>query len=143
MHPNLTEIADLLDRSGSMVCMINAAIADSNEFFTEQWGNTAAPQPFVPLCDDRFRKSFDRFSLEKAKSLKSGTWDSWGCTALLSVTGMKIKTVNEQRATIQEQERPASVVRTIADRCERKRARLGSPPKAGTVSTVPCPPPLP
>lgn len=113
MNPNLTEIAYVLDRSGSMTRMTKAAIAGFNEFLKEQLEMPGEASLSLLLFDNQFLKLHDRVFLEKVKPLTSETYVPQGCTALLDAIGMTIKTLGEQLATLPEEERPGKVIVAI------------------------------
>jgi uncharacterized protein YegL len=113
MNPNLTEIAYVLDRSGSMIPMTKAAIAGFNEFLKEQLDTPGEANLSLLLFDNQFLKPYDRVPLTKVKPLTSKTYVPRGCTALLDAIGMTVKNLGDQLAALPEVERPGKVIVAI------------------------------
>ena len=113
MNKSLTEIAYILDRSGSMGRHRQAAIHGFNEFLQQQKAvpgqanftlvlfssDSHIPQTATPICE--------------ASELNEETYIPEGATALLDAIGDTISTLGGRLAAMQEEERPGKVVVVI------------------------------
>lgn len=113
MNTNLTEIAYVLDRSGSMNHMTEAAIAGFNEFLQEQLDAPGDANLSLLLFDDGFQNPHSRTRLEDVRPLNTETYFTGGSTALLDAIGMTIEKLGEQLAALPEEERPGKVIVAI------------------------------
>jgi len=113
MNTNLTEIAYVLDRSGSMGPMTESAIAGFNEFLQEQLDVPGDANLSLLLFDNEFLTPYTRTPLENVRELTAQTYVPRGSTALLDAIGMTIESLGEQLAVLPEKARPGKVIISI------------------------------
>jgi uncharacterized protein YegL len=114
-----TEIAFILDRSGSMSSMTHAAIAGFNEFLTAQQntmddhGQPLAGTFSLILFDHEYLPIYDRIPLAEASALTTSTYVPRGNTALLDAIGRTIDDLGQKLAATADAERPTKVIVAI------------------------------
>jgi len=114
-----TEIAFILDRSGSMSSMTNAAISGFNEFLAAQQatlddGGNPMPATFsLILFDNEYLPVHNRQDIHIARPLTLETYEPRGSTALLDAIGRTIDYIGSQLANTSEADRPAKVIIAI------------------------------
>lgn len=113
MNPNLTEIAYILDRSGSMQPMTEAAITGFNEFLQEQLDEPGDANLSLLLFDNEFQVPYERTPLQDVRSLDTTTYVPRGSTALLDAIGLTIDTIGKKLAADPEEKRPGKVIVAI------------------------------
>lgn len=113
MNTKLTEIAYILDRSGSMTPMTEAAIAGFNEFLKEQRDAPGDANLSLLLFDNEFLKPWVRTPLKEVSELTTETYVPRGSTALLDAIGMTIDELGKQLADEPEERRPGKVIVAI------------------------------
>lgn len=119
-HPmKKTEIAFILDRSGSMQTMTHAAISGFNEFLKAQQGTLDDHGMPIPatfsliLFDHEYLPVYHRQDIQIARPLTLATYVPRGNTALLDAIGRTIDEIGHALAATPEAERPAKVVIAI------------------------------
>ncbi|MCH7228735.1 hypothetical protein [Haloferula sp. A504] len=113
MNTNLTEIAYVLDRSGSMGGIIEAAITGFNEFLQQQLDQPGDANLSLMLFDDDFLAPHIRTPLQDVDELDATTYVPRGCTALLDAIGITIDELGKRIAAEPEDQRPAKVIVAI------------------------------
>ncbi|MGJ8641822.1 MAG: vWA domain-containing protein [Luteolibacter sp.] len=113
MNTNLTEIAYVLDRSGSMEPMKEAAITGFNEFLQEQLDTPGDANLTLLLFDNEFLTPYERTPLERVRELNAETYVPRGSTALLDAIGVTVDNLGVQLAALPEEERPGKVIVAI------------------------------
>ncbi|MFN9410295.1 MAG: vWA domain-containing protein [Akkermansiaceae bacterium] len=113
MNQNLSEIVYILDRSGSMEPLQQAAIDGFNEFLKGQLDSPGDANLSLMLFDDEFNKIHDRTPLQKVRALNHKTYSPRGSTALLDASGFSIDTLGKQLAAEPEEKRPGKVIVAI------------------------------
>jgi hypothetical protein len=120
MNQNLTLIAFILDRSGSMSSIEAATVEGSNAFVAEQQNAPGEALFYFVQFDDVYENVFDGriqdapvLTLSKNPTEKQHRFEPRGNTALLDAIGMTIDDVGERLAAMPEAERPGKVVVTI------------------------------
>jgi uncharacterized protein YegL len=114
-----TEIAFILDRSGSMQSMTHAAIAGFNEFLKAQQGTLDDHGQPIPatftliLFDHEYLPVYNRQDIQTARPLNLDTYVPRGNTALLDAIGRTIDSIGQELAATPEAERPAKVIIAI------------------------------
>lgn len=112
-NTNLSELVYILDRSGSMHGMEEAAVEAFNQFVEEQQkveGDAALTQV---LFDDRFEKAIDARPISKVPRMEIPDFAPRGCTALLDAIGVSIKATRKRIKAMPEGEQPATVIFAI------------------------------
>ena len=116
---NPTEIAFILDRSGSMATMHTAAISGFNEFLAGQQATTddhGQPMPAhfsLVLFDDHYDVIHDRSPIAIVPALTTATYQPRGSTALLDAIGLTIDRLGARLAAMAEADRPSHVLIAI------------------------------
>lgn len=110
MHPDLTEIAFVLDRSGSMETMRSEAIGGFNHFLSEQKKEPGQVRFTLVLFDHLFEVPIDHKPLESVPPLNEETYFPRGSTALLDAMGRTIDTIGQRLAKTPEDQRPSKVI---------------------------------
>ena len=113
MNPNLTEILFLLDRSGSMAHLTEAAISGFNNFLRDQSAAPGIARLTLLLFDDQFEYPITSLPHPEITPLDTTVYTARGCTALLDAIGTGIDQLGQRLATLPEAERPATVIVAI------------------------------
>jgi uncharacterized protein YegL len=113
MNTNLTEIAIVLDRSGSMASMSNEAIGGMNSFLESQQKLPGEAKLTLVLFDNEYIVAQDGRPIKDVPPLDEHTYVPRGTTALLDAIGRTISTIGERLARTPEPDRPAKVLIVI------------------------------
>lgn len=113
MNKKLTEIAYILDRSGSMAQLTEAAISGFNTFLMDQLDTPGDARLSLVLFDDQYQLHANRAPLEDVEPLDTRTFIPRGTTALLDAIGRTIDNIGAKLAKTPEAERPAKVIFAI------------------------------
>ena len=113
MNTNLTEIAIVLDRSGSMASMSNEAVGGFNSFLESQQKLPGEAKLTLVLFDNEYIVAHDGRPIKDVSPLDEHTYVPRGTTALLDAIGRTINTIGEQLDKTPEIERPAKVLIVI------------------------------
>ncbi|MDF1826625.1 MAG: VWA domain-containing protein [Verrucomicrobiales bacterium] len=113
MNKNLTEIAYILDRSGSMNRMVKPAITGFNQFLAQQQEAPGEARLSLVLFNDRIRAPFLSTPLEEVTKLDRDSYIPRGGTALLDAIGTTVTHIGKRLANTPEAERPGQVVVAI------------------------------
>lgn len=113
MNPNLTEIAYVLDRSGSMQPMTEAAITGFNQFLQEQLDEPGDANLSLLLFDNDFLTPCLRTPLQEVRGLDATTYVPRGTTSLLDAIGLTIDELGKKLADDPEDQRPGKVIVAI------------------------------
>lgn len=108
-----TEIAFVLDRSGSMHSMLEAAISGFNDFLRDQKSEPAPARFSLVLFDDQYELPFDRVDIQEVSQLDTHTFVPRGCTALLDAIGRTIVSLRERIDAAPQAEKPGKVILAI------------------------------
>ena len=114
-----TEIAFILDRSGSMESMTHAAISGFNEFLSAQKSTVDDSGQPIPatftliLFDNEYLPIHCRVPIQNAEPLTAKTYQPRGSTALLDAIGRTIDYIGSELAATPEPERPSKVIIAI------------------------------
>lgn len=114
-----TEIAFILDRSGSMESMTRAAIAGYNEFLAAQQATVDDHGQPIPatftliLFDHEYLPIHHREDIQTARPLTLETYVPRGSTALLDAIGRTIDDLGAELAATPEADRPSKVIIAI------------------------------
>jgi uncharacterized protein YegL len=112
MNTELTEIAIVLDRSGSMADMAKEAIG-FNGFLDSQQKLPGNARLTLVLFDHEYIVAFDGRPIKEVSQLDEHTYVPRGTTALLDAIGRTINTIGERLDQTLEPERPGKVLIVI------------------------------
>ncbi|NWK56001.1 VWA domain-containing protein [Verrucomicrobiaceae bacterium N1E253] len=113
MNKKLTEIAYILDRSGSMDPLTEAAITGFNNFLKDQQETTGEANLTLALFDYEYLLHADRTPITEVRPLDTTTYQPRGSTALLDAIGRTIDNIGKQLAETPEKDRPGKVIIAI------------------------------
>ncbi len=113
MNPQLTEIAFVLDRSGSMKSIQNETIAGFNRFLSDQQELPGEARLTLVLFDDRIETPVNAVPVQEVAALNSDTYLVRNTTALLDAIGLTIHSITDRLALTPEPERPGKVIVAI------------------------------
>ena len=113
MNKNLTEIAFILDRSGSMAPVTEAAITGFNEFLRDQQKTEGQARLTLVLFDNEYLVPLDCIPVQEAVTLNTRTYVPRGSTALLDAIGTTIDRLGARISTMPEPDRPGQVIVAI------------------------------
>ena len=113
MNRNLTEIAFILDRSGSMAPVTEAAITGFNVFLRDQQKTEGQARLTLVLFDNEYLVPLDCIPVQEAVSLDTTTYVPRGSTALLDAIGTTIDRLGARISTMPEPDRPGQVIVAI------------------------------
>lgn len=113
MNPNLTEIAFILDRSGSMAAVTAAAIDGFNHFLREQQDASGHARLTLVLFDDEYLVPAQSLPVEEIVPLDTTTYVPRNSTALLDAIGRTIDELGSRLAAMPESDRPGGVIIAI------------------------------
>ena len=114
-----TEIAFILDRSGSMESMTHAAISGFNEFLSAQKSTVDDSGQPIPatftliLFDHEYLPVHSRVPIQNAEPLTAEAYQPRGSTALLDAIGRTIDFIGSELAATPAAERPSKVIIAI------------------------------
>ena len=111
--PKTTEIAFILDRSGSMQPHTEAAIAGFNEFLRDQQAVEGQARLTLVLFDDQYEVSIDNIPVSEVVGLDARTYTTRGMTALLDAIGQTIDAFKVRIKALPENDRPDQVIFAI------------------------------
>jgi len=110
MNKDLTEIAFILDRSGSMAACQEEAIAGFNEFLADQVKQPGHANLTLVLFDDQYEVPISSIPVAEVSKLDTTTFVPRGMTALLDAIGKTIDDLGERLARLPEARRPGGVI---------------------------------
>jgi len=113
MKNNLTEIAYILDRSGSMNLIAEAAISGFNSFLKEQKSAPGHANLTLVLFDNEYLSPHQAVPLPEVPELNANTYVPRGSTALLDAVGTTIRNIGARLSNIPESDRPGHVIIAI------------------------------
>lgn len=113
MNPHLTEIAYILDRSGSMQPMQEAAVAAFNDFLKVQLDVPGDARLTLVQFDDAYEVHVNALPVQDVPQLTAATYTPRGSTALFDAIGRTVKETDRRLQALPEQERPGKVVLAI------------------------------
>ena len=110
MNPHLTEIAYILDRSGSMQTLQEAAISGFNHFLKSQLDVPGDANLTLVLFDDDYLVPHSARPIQDVPKLDARTYVPRGSTALLDALGRTIKDTAARLAKLPEAQQPGKVI---------------------------------
>jgi uncharacterized protein YegL len=111
--PKTTEIAFILDRSGSMGAHTGAAIAGFNEFLRDQQSVEGQARLTLVLFDDRIEIPIDNIPVSEVVELDTRTYTTRGSTALLDAIGETVDSFKVRTRDLAPESRPDQVIFAI------------------------------
>jgi hypothetical protein len=119
MKTDATDITFILDRSGSMQSIREAAITGFNRFVAEQRALAGDARLTLIQFDDQYEVWHTAAALLDVPELTADTFEPRGSTALLDAMGRAITEAGQRLAALPEAERPEHVIIvTLTDGCE-------------------------
>ena len=112
-NAHYTEIAFVLDRSGSMECCQQAAIDGFNQFLTEQQNTEGLAKLTLVLFDDEYLVPVSSVPVQEVIPLTDDTYQPRNSTALLDAIGQTIDDLGRRFAALSEKDRPGQVIVAI------------------------------
>lgn len=113
MNMNLTEIAFILDRSGSMGHITESTISGFNEFLEKQKSLPGEAKLTTVLFDNAYELLHDAVDIKEVRPLTTNEYWTRGCTALYDAIGKTIDDIGARLAATPEGERPSKVIVVI------------------------------
>lgn len=113
MNKNLTEIAFILDRSGSMQPLVEAAIAGFNHFLEAQQRAPGRARLTLVLFDDEYLVPAQSLPVAEVVSLDPTTYIPRASTALLDAIGRTIDELGARLTQTPARDRPGQVIIAI------------------------------
>lgn len=110
MKNGYSDITVVLDRSGSMACLVDEVIGAFNTFVDEQQQVAGQASFSLVQFDDRYEVYLDAVDLNKVGRLDRTTYVPRGMTALYDAVGRAIVATGTRLATLDEADRPDKVV---------------------------------
>ncbi|MBK8046325.1 MAG: VWA domain-containing protein [Anaerolineales bacterium] len=113
MQADLTEIAYVLDRSGSMQSIASDAIGGFNSFLESQQQVPGRANFTLVLFDHEYQVVHQSVDIHQVPPLDNQTYQPRGTTALLDAIGRTIDDLGARLAAMPETERPSKVIVAI------------------------------
>lgn len=113
MNADFTEIACVVDRSGSMQSISSDAIGGFNSFLESQLAVPGEARLTLVLFDHEYMVLYNGIDLPRVRPLDRTTYVPRGTTALLDAVGRTIDDLGARLARTPEPERPAKVIVAI------------------------------
>ena len=113
MNANLVEIAYILDRSGSMQPMQEAAVAAFNDFVRSQLDLPGDARLTLVQFDNAYEIPIPATPVQDVPELTAATYVPRGSTALLDAIGRTLLDLEGRLQSAPEGERPAKVIVAI------------------------------
>ena len=113
MNTDLTEIAFVLDRSGSMQCMQEPAVAAFNDFIGAQLDVPGDANLTLIQFDDAYEVPVSSRPIQDVPQLTAATYVPRGSTALLDAIGRTVKETDRRIAALPDAGKPGKVIVAI------------------------------
>jgi hypothetical protein len=113
MNKKLTEIAYILDRSGSMQPLVESAISGFNTFLKDQQETPGEANFTLVLFDNEYLLHADRSPIAEVRPLDANTYVPRASTALLDSIGRTIDNIGNKLSKIPKKDRPGKVIVAI------------------------------
>jgi len=113
MNTHLTELAFILDRSGSMGHLAAAAIEGFNHFLHEQQSAPGRARLTLVLFDDEYLVPAQSLPVAEVLPLDEHSYVPRNTTALLDAIGRTVDEIGTRLAALPEPDRPAKVIVAI------------------------------
>jgi hypothetical protein len=113
MNPNLTEIAYILDRSGSMQPLQEPAVAAFNDFIKSQLDVPGDARLTLIQFDDAYEVPVASMMIQEVPQLTAATYTPRGSTALFDAIGRTIKETDRRISALPDADKPGKVILAI------------------------------
>jgi uncharacterized protein YegL len=113
MNDHLTDIAFILDRSGSMQSMVVPAIEGFNRLLRDQQQEPGSARFTLVLFDDQYEVPYHSVPIAEVVELDTSCYVPRGSTALLDAIGRTIDELGVKLAATPEDLRPGQVIVAI------------------------------
>jgi uncharacterized protein YegL len=113
MKTGLTEIACILDRSGSMGNIIDEAIGGLNKFLDDQKAEDGDANITIALFDDHYDVIYDNVDIQTIPQITRDMYNPRGMTALYDAIGLTMTSIGKRLAKTAEEDRPEKVMIVI------------------------------
>ncbi|MBL9115368.1 MAG: VWA domain-containing protein [Verrucomicrobiaceae bacterium] len=113
MENHRTHLAYILDRSGSMQHLQEAAVAAFNDFLRSQLDVPGDATLSLVLFDDQYEVPFSNVSLEQLRQMTAADFIPRGSTALLDAIGRTITETAARLDNLPDEHKPSSVIFAI------------------------------
>lgn len=113
MNKNYTEIAFILDRSGSMASCSDAAITGFNKFLAVQQLTEGLAKLTLILFDDEYLRIVESIPVAEVVPLTDKTYVPRDSTALLDAIGTTIDELGQRLSVMPDENRPAQTIVAI------------------------------
>ena len=113
MNMNLTEIAFILDRSGSMGHLTESTISGFNEFLEKQKNLPGEARLTTVLFDNNYELLHDGMDIREVRPITTRDYWTRGSTALYDAIGKTVDDIGARLDATPEEERPAKVIVVI------------------------------
>ena len=110
MNPLLSEIVYILDRSGSMQPMQEAAVSAFNDFLAAQLTVPGQARLTLVQFDDAYEVPVAARDLREVPQLTAATYIPRGSTALLDAIGRAIQETDRRVEAMADPDKPAKVI---------------------------------
>jgi hypothetical protein len=112
-NAHYTEIAFVLDRSGSMKSCQQAAIDGFNRFLADQQKTEGLAKLTLVLFDDEYLVPVSSVPVQEVVPITDETYQPRRCTALLDAIGQTIDDLGHRLSALAEKDRPGQVIVAI------------------------------
>ena len=113
MKKGLTEMAFILDMSGSMSGLVEDTIGGYNSLIEKQKEEEGEAYVSTILFDDRYIMLHDHINIQDIKPLTNEDYRPMGMTALLDAIGKTVNSIGVRLNDTPEEERPEKVIIVI------------------------------
>jgi len=113
MNNQYTEIAFVLDRSGSMAAMHDIAVEGYNRFLSDQKSDEQEVRLSLLLFDHEYTPLYESVPVAELTPLTMDDFQPRGSTALLDALGRTIDDLGKRLAVMPEPDRPDHVIVAI------------------------------
>lgn len=113
MKKNHTEIAVVLDKSGSMGSCVNDTIGGFNRFLEDQKKVSGTANFTLMQFDTNYHIQYDGIDIQKVESLNNKNYSPDGMTALYDAVGRTINSIGQRLDKMSEDEKPEHVIIVI------------------------------
>lgn len=111
--PPVTEIAYILDRSGSMSPHAEAAVTGFNDFLREQQSVEGAARITLVLFDDQYEVPIDSLPVGEVCAIDTEVYRPRGTTALLDAIGKTMRSFRKRIKGLPKKGKPDQVIFAI------------------------------